>query len=167
MVQRAGSGAARAASTRDGRTGVEHHRRHLPMRIEHILCAVDGSAPALRAVIQATRVARGMRSQLTIVSVRQTANAAAAAPPPDVESDMTAALSVAAETALQNGFEGVRTVQVSAPDAATAVADYARQYEAGLIFAGATGLHSTCETRFGSTCMNLLRQAPCPVTVVH
>lgn len=137
------------------------------MSIEHILCAVDGSAPSLRAVTQATQVARGLQSQLTIVWVRTTGHGTATGSPPRSHPILRAVLSVAAETALQNGFEGVLTVQVSAPDVAAAVADYAGRHKVGLIFAGATGLDAPSPFTFGSTCMDLIRYAPCPVTIVH
>ncbi len=68
-----------------------------------------------------------------------------------------AAPAVAAEALLQNGFEGVLAVQLSARDAAAAVADYALKNKVGLIFVGATGLHAPSPFTFGSTCMKLLR----------
>lgn len=137
------------------------------MSIRHVLCAVDGSEPSLRAVALATEVAKGMGARLTILSVRSfhmDRTAAAGLHTPEEVKDI---LDQAAAAAADAGFDGVKTIQLCARDAAVAIADYADEHDVGLIFVGSTGKHALQRFAFGSTSMDLLRKSACPVTIVH
>ena len=137
------------------------------MAIRHILCAVDGSGPSLRAVALSSQIARGMSALLTIISVRsyhidRTA-AAGVQTPEEIDSILSNALAVAR----QNQFPDARVVQISARDAAVAIADYADEHDVGLILVGSTGKDALKRFAFGSTSMDLLRKSNRPVTIVH
>ncbi len=78
------------------------------MAIRHILCAVDGSDPSLRALALSTQIAKSMSALLTIISVRsyhidRTA-AAGVQTPEEVDSILSNALAVAR----QNQFPDAR-----------------------------------------------------------
>ena len=137
------------------------------MAIRHILCAVDGSDPSLRAVALSTQIAKSMSALLTIISVRsyhidRTA-AAGVQTPEEIDSILSNALAVAR----QNQFPDARVVQISARDAAVAIADYADEHDVGLILVGSTGKDALKRFAFGSTSMDLLRKSNRPVTIVH
>ena len=129
------------------------------MAIRHILCAVDGSDPSLRAVALSTQIAKSMSALLTIISVRsyhidRTA-AAGVQTPEEIDSILSNALAVAR----QNQFPDARVVQISARDAAVAIADYADEHDVGLILVGSTGKDALKRFAFGSTSMDLLRKS--------
>lgn len=137
------------------------------MTIRHILCAVDGSEPSLRAVILGCQVAKGLNAKLTILSVRsfhidRTA-VAGMQTPDEIDGILADALAVARE----NQVTDARGVQLSARDAAVAIADYADEHDIGLMFIGSTGKDALQRFAFGSTSMDLLRKSRCPVTIVH
>ena len=137
------------------------------MAIRHILCAVDGSDPSLRAVALSTQIAKSMSALLTIVSVRsyhidRTA-AAGVQTPEEIDSILSNALAVAR----QNQFPDAKVVQISARDAAVAIADYADEHDVGLILVGSTGKDALKRFAFGSTSMDILRKSNRPVTIVH
>jgi nucleotide-binding universal stress UspA family protein len=137
------------------------------MAIRHILCAVDGSEPSLRAVAFGSQIASALKAALTIVSVRsfhtdRTALAGIQAPE-EIEEVLAKALIVSR----QNGFDAARTVQITARDAAVAVADYADEFDVGMIFVGSAGKDALRRFAVGSTSMDLMRKSACPVTIVH
>lgn len=137
------------------------------MTIRNILCAVDGSEPSLRAVALSCEVAKGLNARLTILSVRsfhidRTA-AAGVQTPEDIDAILAGALAVARE----NHIADAMAVQLSARDAAVAIADYADEHDIGLMFIGSTGKDALQRFAFGSTSMDLLKKSQCPVTIVH
>ena len=92
------------------------------MGITHILCAVDGSEPSLRAVALGAQIASSLGAALTIASVRcfHTDRTALAGiqTPEEVDKVLAGALDVSRE----NGFDTAKAVQISARDAAVAIA---------------------------------------------
>lgn len=137
------------------------------MTIRHILCAVDGSAPSLRAVALGSQIAKGLGAELTILSVRSyhiDRTAAAGVQTPD---EIDAILSDALDVAHANQCPNARTVQISARDPSVVIADYADEHGVGLIFIGSTGKDALQRFAFGSTSFDLLRKSNCPATIVH
>lgn len=137
------------------------------MQIRHILCAVDGSAPSLRAVALGSQIAQGLGAQLTILSVRsyhvdRTA-AAGVQTPDEIDAILTEALTVAHK----NHCLDAKAIQISARDPSVAIADYADEHGVGLIFIGSTGKDALQRFAFGSTSFDLLRKSNCPTTIVH
>lgn len=137
------------------------------MGITHILCAVDGSEPSLRAVALGAQIATSLGAAFTIVSVRcfHTDRTALAGiqTPEEVDKVLAGALVVSRE----NGFDKAKTVQISARDAAVAIADYADEFCVDLIIVGSTGKDALRRFTMGSTSMDLMRKSTCPVTIVH
>lgn len=137
------------------------------MSITHILCAVDGSEPSLRAVALGTQIAGALRAELTIVSVRlfHTDRTALAGiqTPEEIDEILAKALVVSR----QYGFNTAQVVQISGRDVAIAVADYAAEFGVGMIFVGSAGKDALRRFAVGSTSMDLLCKSACPVTIVH
>jgi nucleotide-binding universal stress UspA family protein len=137
------------------------------MTIRHILCAVDGSEPSFRAVALGTQIAKTMGAQLTIVSIRCFHTDRTAVAGIQTPEEVDHILSQALEIAQHNRVSGARIVQLSAPDAATAIADYAEEHDAQLIFAGLSGKGALKRLALGSTSTDLLQTTDRPVTIVH
>jgi nucleotide-binding universal stress UspA family protein len=137
------------------------------MGLTHIICAVDGSEPALRAVALAAEMAKGLGARLSILTVRSFVlgrSAAAGLPTPE---DAAAILKAAVDVARQNGCGAIATVELKGRDPAVAVADFADEHGAGLIVVGSTGKDALQRFALGSTSMDILRKSACPVTIVH
>ncbi|MEJ1938292.1 universal stress protein [Nostoc sp. NIES-2111] len=137
------------------------------MTIRHILCAVDGSAPSLRAVALSCQIAKGLNVQLTILSVRSFHTDRTAAAGVQTPEEVDHILAGALEVVRLNEISDAKSIQLSARDAAVAIADYADEHDIGLIFIGSTGKDALKRFAFGSTSMDLLRKSLCPVTIVH
>lgn len=137
------------------------------MTIQHILCAVDGSEPSLRAVSLSCQVAKGLSTRLTILSVRILHIDRTAASGVQTPEEVDAILANALAVARKNHIADAMVVQLSAKDAAVSIADYADEHDVGLIFIGSTGKDALQRFAFGSTSMDLLRKSRCPVTIVH
>lgn len=137
------------------------------MAIQHILCAVDGSDPSLRAVALGAEIARCTGARMTILSVRCFHTDRTAVAGIQTPAEVDEVLAEAAEVARQNGVSGARTVQLAAPDTAAAIAAYAEEHGADLVFAGSSGKGALQRLALGSTSEDLLRTSTCPVTIVR
>jgi len=137
------------------------------MAISHVLCAVDGSAPALRAVALGSQIASGLGAQLTILSVRSYHIDRTAAAGVQTPEEVDTFLLQAKEVADENNAPGAKTIQISARDPAEAIAAFAEEHDIDLIFIGSTGKDALERFAFGSTSMDLLHKSKCPVTTVH
>lgn len=137
------------------------------MTIRHVLCAVDGSEPSLRAVALSCQIAKGLNVQLTILSVRIFHTDRTAAAGVQTPEEIDRILADALEVARQNQIIDAKAVQLAAREAAVAISDYANEHDIGLIFIGSTGKDALQRFAFGSTSMDLLRKSRCPVTIVH
>ncbi|MFN4142822.1 universal stress protein [Aestuariivirga sp.] len=137
------------------------------MGLTHIVCAVDGSEPSLRAVVLAAEMAKGLGARLSVVTVRSFVlgrSAAAGLPTPE---EAAAVLEAAVELARQSGCGSVAAVELKGRDAAVSIADYADEHGAGMIVVGSTGKDALRRFALGSTSIDLLRKSACPVTIVH
>lgn len=137
------------------------------MTIRHVLCAVDGSEPSLRAVALSCQIAKGLNVQLTILSVRIFHTDRTAAAGVQTPEEIDRILADALEVARQNQIIDAKAVQLAAREAAVAISDYANEHDIGLIFIGSTGKDALQRFAFGSTSMDLLRKSRCPMTIVH
>jgi nucleotide-binding universal stress UspA family protein len=108
-----------------------------------------------------------MSALLTIISVRSYHIDRTAAAGVQTPEEIDSILSEALAAARQNQFLDAKTVQISARDAAVAIADHADEHDVGLIFVGSTGKDALLRFAFGSTSMDLLRKSDRPVTIVH
>ncbi|MFL5859389.1 MAG: universal stress protein [Solirubrobacteraceae bacterium] len=147
------------------------------------LVAFDGSAAAREAVAAAAAL---LRPRATLVlTVWEPALAQAAVLPPDVAMipavDPSALLTVDdalgghAERVANDGAELARSLGLDAKplavptarDIARTIVEVAREHKAATIVVGSRGL-SGLRARFeGSTSKGVVKQAPCPVVVVH
>lgn len=137
------------------------------MEVRHILCAIDGSAPSLRAAALSAHIASGLGAQLTLIAVRCLHTDRTAASGIHTPEEIQATLNEAMGVVRENGCVGAEIVQLSARDVAVAIADYAKEHEINLIFMGSTGRSNLGIFAFGSTSLDVLHKSACPVTIVH
>ncbi|HEY3240919.1 MAG TPA: universal stress protein [Acidimicrobiia bacterium] len=141
-----------------------------------IVVGTDGSAPARKAVLAATEVARRFGAHLHVVSAyhvfgqmvvvapaQEEKVVAAAGDEDHVRADVEAMLR---DLAKEIEGEGVTvTTHVTHDNAAQAILDVAERQRADLIVVGNRGMHNP---RFlGSVPNNVVHHAPCSVLVVH
>ncbi|MCB1378408.1 MAG: universal stress protein [Alphaproteobacteria bacterium] len=137
------------------------------MSIDHIVCAVDGSDYASRAVAHAAQLAAALRARLTLLAVCPYVigrNAVADLWTPE---ETAIILDHAAAVARENGYDSPEAVEMRARDVAYAIVDYAEREKAGLIVMGSAGKDALRRLVIGSTSMDVLRKSVCPVTIVH
>lgn len=139
---------------------IDHH-------ISHIVCAVDGSEPSLRAVALAAEIARGLCAKLTVISVRSLHLDRTAVAGVHTPEEVDELLLKASKIALAKGVVSAVTAQLAAKDEASAIVEFARSNGAGMIFVGSTGKGKLARLALGSVSLEVLGSADCPVTVVH
>ena len=137
------------------------------MTVEHILCAVDGSEPSLRAVDLAAELARAVGSQLTLISVRHYSLDRSAVAGLETPEEVDDILNKARERAICIGCSRVKTLQLAGRDAAVLMADFADEHDVKLMVMGSTGKNALERFALGSTSADFLRKSRCPVTIVH
>lgn len=137
------------------------------MTVEHILCAVDGSEPSLRAVDLAAELARAVGSQLTLISVRHYSLDRSAVAGLETPEEVDDILNKARERAIRIGCSRVKTLQLAGRDAAVLMADFADEHDVKLMVMGSTGKNALERFALGSTSADFLRKSRCPVTIVH
>jgi nucleotide-binding universal stress UspA family protein len=137
------------------------------MPLKHIVCPVDGSEHALRAVAHAAHLAAALKSRLTLLSVRPYVIGRNQVVEMVTPGEAAEILAAAANLARSHGVETAATVDFQARDVAFAIVDYAEREKADLIVMGSAGKDAVRRFLLGSTSMDVLRKSVCPVTIVH
>lgn len=134
-----------------------------PERLERIAVAVDGSAPAHRALLRSCELARTCRAALELCAVIGTP-ALVPASLADARNDAGLLLSAAAMTAAEFGLTaGKHAVE---GDFAPRMADFARSVDAQMIAIGTHARTGVERALLGSSAEALVRICPVPVMVV-
>jgi nucleotide-binding universal stress UspA family protein len=149
-----------------------------------VVIAFDGSPAARQAVTDAAALL-GRRRTLVVTVWEAGLAYAAAAPPPDVSmapiADPSLAVEVdrelraraerlageGAEMARSLGLDAEPLAVPDAGDAARTIVDVARDHRAAAIVVGSRGLSGLRARLEGSTSKGVLKDAQCPVLVVH
>lgn len=137
------------------------------MPLKHIVCPVDGSDHALRAVAHAAQLAVALKSRLTLLSVRPYAIGRSQVVEMVTPGEAAEILAAAVKVAQSHGAETPETVDFRARDVAFAIVDHAEREKADLIVMGSAGKDVVRRFLLGSTSMDVLRKSVCPVTIVH
>lgn len=148
------------------------------------LIAFDGSAAARQAVAAAAALLRPRTTLVLTVWEAGLAHAAIAAPPdvamtpavdPSAVLDLDRELRRLAERVSSDGAELARSLGLEAEpialvdvgDVARTIVEVAREREAATIVVGSRGLSGLRARLEGSTSQGVVKNAPCPVVVVH
>jgi len=137
-----------------------------------ILVPIDGSPAAVRAVEEATRLARAMNSQIRLLHVIDELSIAQAGyarnGPADLRAEATRLVDrsidlvrhadVEVDSVLYNEWDGT---------VSSLVADEARRWHADLVVAGTHGRRDLGEVLLGSSAERILRGSSVPVMLVH
>ncbi len=149
-----------------------------------MVIAYDGSAAARQAVADAAALLVGRRALVVTVWEAGLGYTAAVAPPDltmapivdpgvgvEVDRELHArAEQIAgegAELARSHGLEAEPLAVADAGDAAQTILEVAREQHAAAIVVGSRGLSGLRARLEGSTSKSVLKDAPCPVMVVH
>lgn len=135
--------------------------------MNHILCPVDGSDPARRAVAMAAILSVRMQAKLTILHVSVYVIGRGGVydtfAPGESERYLAEAGAIASEEACRD--PALKTVR--ARDPAHAIIDFAEKNGVDHIVMGAAGKGAVKSFLIGSVSSEVLRKSYCPVTVVH
>lgn len=137
------------------------------MPFKRILCAVDFSPDSLAAFDVAVETARLYSASLHIFHVIE----AQPAVPPQVEIRIVEEANAAMEklvASAESSLDGLAfTTEVTSGQAFFEIVERAREWRAGLIVLGSTGITSLEEIIIGGTAENVMKEAPCSVLVVR
>jgi nucleotide-binding universal stress UspA family protein len=135
--------------------------------MKHILCPIDGSEPAKRAVAVAAVIAVRMQARLTILHIRDyvigRGGVYDSSSPEDSKKYLAEAKMIASTAACKD----LATKSLRARDPAHAILDFAEKSDADHIVLGAAGKGVMKSFLLGSVSSEVVRKAYCPVTVVH
>lgn len=140
---------------------------------KHILCTLDGSALAEKALPHAVALARAFAARLTLLRVVEVPPVPAMPELMTVEVDLLPHLMAEAKQYIDRKVAEVRedypTVggQVVEGRAAEAIADYAADNDVDLIVMATHGRSGLSRLAFGSVADRVLRLAHCPVLLVR
>jgi nucleotide-binding universal stress UspA family protein len=127
--------------------------------MKHILCPIDGSDAAKRAVTTAAVMAFRMQAKLTLLHITQYVIST-----PE-ESDKY--LAEAKVIASDGGYNDPTMKNVRARYPANAILDFVEQNGVDHIVMGAAGKGAVKKFLIGSVSSDILHKAYCPVTIVH
>lgn len=135
--------------------------------MQHILTAIDGSEPAERALKFAVDLAKRLETKLTVLIVREylvgRKDVIAILNEEEIAALKSKAEAIVGDAALEN----VDYLKPKSRDAALTIVDTATSQKADLIVMGASGKGAVKTMLIGSVSQDVLRKAPCPVTIVH
>ena len=142
------------------------------VRFARILCPVDGSPASADAVAQAVDLAREADGRLTLVHVVEPMPAASEFAVLDADEYRRAGEAYGARLLREAVSDEVRTwcrvdEQVLEGKPSDRIVDTARKLGADVIVMGVRGRGALDLLAFGSTANAVVRQAPCPIFVVH
>lgn len=135
--------------------------------MKHILCPIDGSDPAKRAVATAAAMALRMQTKLTLLHITEyvigRAGAYDVSTPEESEKYLAEAKMIASNESCKDPI----MKDLRARDPAHAILDFAEKNNVDLIVMGAAGKGAVKKALIGSVSSDVLRKAYCPVTVVR
>lgn len=135
--------------------------------MKHILCPIDGSDPAKRAVATAAAMALRMQTKLTLLHITEyfigRAGVFEVSTPEEAEKYLAEAKMIASNEA----YKDPAVKDLRARDPAHAILDFAEKNNVDHIVMGAAGKGAVKKALIGSVSSDVLRKAYCPVTVVR
>ena len=145
------------------------------MNVERILLPLDHSAGSETIVDYACMIARGIGARLTLLHVYEPPNEMVGVVAGATVLGEAAAEREAGSTLLDRAADRARAQSVTVVDqileraspANDAITRYARAGAFDLIVMGTHGRKGVARMVLGSTAEHVLREAPCPVLVVH
>ena len=133
-----------------------------------ILCCVNGSAHARRAIELAVDMAKGLGRELVFLLVNQTRPASGYPPIKAVsEEEAREILDIAMRHARTNGVREVRRALIEARDVAEAILKFAEETNAGHIVVGTGNPPLIGRLLLGSVSEAVVARAKCSVTVAR
>lgn len=133
-----------------------------------LLCCVNVSAHARRAIELATAMAEALGSPLVFLLVNQTRPASGYRDMRAMsETEAREVLDIAMRYAEANGVRGAQTALVEARDVAQAILDFAEQREVGHIVVGTGNPPFIGRLLLGSVSQTVVAEAKCSVTVAR
>ncbi|MCO5146626.1 MAG: universal stress protein [Aquamicrobium sp.] len=133
-----------------------------------LLCCVNASAHARRAIELATEIAKALDHPLVFLLVNQTRPASGY---PDIramsEKEARDILDIAMRYAEANGVKDARPALVEARDVAEAILDFAEERKAGHIVVGTGNPPFIGRLLLGSVSQTVVAEAKCSVTVAR
>lgn len=135
--------------------------------MRHILCPVDGSEHAKRAVTFAAATAKRFQAKLTILHVREYVIGRGGVYEVSTPEESKGYLEEAKVIASSEALEDPMLKDVRARDPAHAILEFAEDEEVDHIVMGAAGKGAMKRFLIGSVSTDVLRKSYCPVTIVH
>lgn len=135
--------------------------------MKHILCPIDGSDAAKRAVSTAAVMALRMQVKLTLLHITQYVVGRAGVYDVSTPEESEKYLAEAKAVASNEAYKDPAVKNVRARDPANAILDFVEQNGVDHIVMGASGKGAVKEFLIGSVSSDILRKAYCPVTIVH
>lgn len=153
----------------------ETHDESVSVQVQRILVALDHSAGSDGVVEYACAVARGMNAAITLLHVYEPPNemigivpGATTAGEATAERDAgSSLLAHAEEIARANGLANADRILERSMSASYAITWHARVGKFDLIVMGTHGRKGLQRLIMGSTAEHVLRDAPCPILLVH
>jgi nucleotide-binding universal stress UspA family protein len=118
-------------------------------------------------VALAAQLASALKARLTILAVQTYIVGRHSVADTWTPEETVASLELAMKTARENGFARPEPAELRSRDAAFAIVDHAEHHAVDLMVMGSTGKNAIKRFVIGSTSMEVLSKATCPVTIVH
>jgi nucleotide-binding universal stress UspA family protein len=135
--------------------------------MKHILCPIDGSDAAKRAVTTAAVMAFRMQAKLTLLHITQYVIVRSGAYDVSTPEESDKYLAEAKVIASDEGYNDPTMKNVRARYPANAILDFVEQNGVDHIVMGAAGKGAVKKFLIGSVSSDILHKAYCPVTIVH
>jgi nucleotide-binding universal stress UspA family protein len=136
-----------------------------------IICAVDDTSDAEKAVAIASDLAKATGAELILLAVNQAIGGVGAKGGPGAflwtDAGLNQILTKAATAAKDFGVSRIRSASSKAQDVADAIVDFALENEADHIVVGTGEKNALSRFRLGSVSRDVVFRAPCAVTVAR
>jgi nucleotide-binding universal stress UspA family protein len=132
-----------------------------------ILAAVDGSAPSYRALEQAALLSKALGADLVVLLVRQFIVGRHDVLEVWTNEQVSEIRKLIGKVVSESGTPSHRILEEHSRDVAYAIVEAALSNHVDLIVMGASGMGSIKAFILGSVSNSVLRQAACPVMIVH
>lgn len=135
--------------------------------MKHILCPIDGSESAKRAVATASAMALRMQAKLSILHINEYVIGRGGVYDVTTPEESEKYLAEAKTIASNEAYKDPLTRNLRARDPAYAILDFAEKNDVDHIVMGAAGKGAVKKFLIGSVSSDVLRKSYCPVTIVH
>ena len=146
--------------------GMRHMKKGVQV-MKHILCPVDGSEPAKRAVATAAALAQRLQAKLTLLHITQYVIGRRGVYEVSTPEESEKYLAEAKVIASGEAYKDPALKTLRARDPANAILDFVEQSDVDHIVMGAAGKGALKTFLIGSVSSDILHKAYCPVTIVH